>query len=712
MKKMLFVILLFIALNSGTSLYAQHTVNLNPVADIYMRTLGGGDGHCSFMKFDISSIPPGNKIDSAKLAIYVHEMSTDYALNNDMLFMRMDNQDWIEGDNSDIVITDTIVQEDGLVAGLGWNMSTDLAQLLVRDYSISNSFFTVVMKDSNDITVMPPSFEYPEDKDDSLVVGLLPKYMIFYPHEYSESEFIPELTVDYTIIPEIVSESGDSARCEGDYVHFYVSATGDSPLYYQWQKDGIDIPGATESIFPINSVTADTAGNYRCIVTNGGGADTSSVKVLTVNTLPTVVILGPDTACGSALLDEGVGMPGDIYQWSTGDSTQIITVTESGNYRLTVTDGNGCAGSDDIDVVIYPLPYVELGNDTSILAGSSLLLDAGEGHDSYLWSNDSTTRTILVDSTGTGLGAATYYVTVTDDKCESVDSITVTYIMPFTDIAIVYPPSGFSYYCQISEETEVPATLMNTGNTIIPDNDTIFGFYRVDNGAEVADTMVLLSDIYPGSNFIFSFDQTADMGEYRLYDYKIYFYYKNDQNADNDTVNGQVERITAPVINLGNDTTLCYDEGILLDAGEGYHGYQWSDYSSGQTLSVDISNAGFGANTFFVTVYFYDCISTDTIEITFISCMEGVDMHINRQPDFRTYLSGNDLNILFTGAANSEIDMQIVNLQGQVVFSDIFTGISERYIKQVNISGYPAGVYIIKVRSNNALKTGKFVIKY
>jgi hypothetical protein len=711
MKKMLFVILLFIALNSGMSLYAQHTVNLHPVADIYMRTLGGGDGHCSFMKFDISSLPPGNKIDSAKLAIYVHEMSTDYALNNDMLFMHMDNQDWVEGDNSDIVITDTVVQEDGLVAGLGWNYSVDIAKLLVHDYGISNNFFTVVMKDSNDMTVMPPYFDYPEDKDDSLVVGLLPKYIIFYPHEYSESEFIPELTVDYTIVPDITDESGDSAKCAGDDVSFSVSATGDTPLYYQWQKDGIDIPGAMESTFSISPVTIDTAGNYRCIVSNSGGADTSSVKVLTVNTLPTVVILGPDTACGSAMLDEGVGMPGDIYQWSTGESTQIITVTESGNYSLTVIDGNGCAGSDDIDVVIYPLPYVDLGNDTSILAGSSLLLDAGGGHDSYLWSNDSTTQTILVDSTGTGPGTAIYYVTVTDGECEAVDSIAVTYIMPFTDIGIIYPPEGISYSCQISEETEVPAVLMNTGNTIIPANDTIFGFYRVDDGAEVADTMILLSDIYPASNFIFSFDQRADMGEYRLYDYKIYFYYENDQNADNDTVNGQVERIKAPVINLGNDTTLCHDEGILLDAGEGYHGYEWSDYSNGQTLSVDISNADFGANTFFVTVYFYDCVSTDTIEITFISCMDGVDMNINQQPDFRAYLSGYDLNILFTGVANREVDMQIVNLQGQVVYSDIFRGISETQTKHVNTSGYPAGVYIIKVRSNNTLRTGKFVIR-
>jgi hypothetical protein len=56
--------------------------------------------------------------------------------------------------------------------------------------------------------------------------------------------------------------------------------------------------------------------------------------------------------------------------------------------------------------------------------------------------------------------------------------------------------------------------------------------------------------------------------------------------------------------------------------------------------------------------------------------------------------------------------MQIINLQGQIMFSELYAGKSERFVKQVNISGYPAGVYIIKVRCNNITKTGKFVIKY
>ncbi|MDR3208098.1 MAG: S-layer homology domain-containing protein [Oscillospiraceae bacterium] len=38
-------------------------------------------------------------------------------------------------------------------------------------------------------------------------------------------------------------------------------------LYYQWQKDGEDIPGATESVYEIDAVTVAHAGAYTCLVT-------------------------------------------------------------------------------------------------------------------------------------------------------------------------------------------------------------------------------------------------------------------------------------------------------------------------------------------------------------------------------------------------------------------------------------------------------------
>lgn len=54
-----------------------------------------------------------------------------------------------------------------------------------------------------------------------------------------------------------------------------VTASGDG-LTYQWQKDGVDIAGATSASYAITNAQAATAGTYRCVMTNPGGNNTSN----------------------------------------------------------------------------------------------------------------------------------------------------------------------------------------------------------------------------------------------------------------------------------------------------------------------------------------------------------------------------------------------------------------------------------------------------
>ena len=54
-----------------------------------------------------------------------------------------------------------------------------------------------------------------------------------------------------------------------------------------------------------------------------------------------------------------------------------------------------------LDLTIINSPTVDLGNDVSICAGDSTLLDAGSGHTNYLWNTGETTQTIYADTAGT-----------------------------------------------------------------------------------------------------------------------------------------------------------------------------------------------------------------------------------------------------------------------------------------------------------------------
>jgi alpha-tubulin suppressor-like RCC1 family protein len=101
---------------------------------------------------------------------------------------------------------------------------------------------------------------------------------------------------------------------------FRTAATGALPLYYQWQLNGADIPGATNLLLVLESPLADAAGNYRVVVTNAFGKMISGEALLTLQESPPSVVSGPvsQTAYMGGQVDLEVVMAGSgpfAYQW-------------------------------------------------------------------------------------------------------------------------------------------------------------------------------------------------------------------------------------------------------------------------------------------------------------------------------------------------------------------------------------------------------------
>ncbi|HVO74144.1 MAG TPA: T9SS type A sorting domain-containing protein [Ignavibacteriaceae bacterium] len=83
--------------------------------------------------------------------------------------------------------------------------------------------------------------------------------------------------------PFIIEEPKDTTLQEGYTVVLNSRAVGEATLNYQWQKNGVNIAGATDSIYSILSATfADSGSVYRVIVTNTFGSDTSDNAVVKV----------------------------------------------------------------------------------------------------------------------------------------------------------------------------------------------------------------------------------------------------------------------------------------------------------------------------------------------------------------------------------------------------------------------------------------------
>ncbi len=82
--------------------------------------------------------------------------------------------------------------------------------------------------------------------------------------------------------PSIVNGPGSQTAQAGDNVTFSATASGSSPLTYQWRRDGEDIAGATDATLTLGSVTAADSGGYSLVVSNPYGSAVSAAASLSV----------------------------------------------------------------------------------------------------------------------------------------------------------------------------------------------------------------------------------------------------------------------------------------------------------------------------------------------------------------------------------------------------------------------------------------------
>src|SRR5207237_10570583 len=83
--------------------------------------------------------------------------------------------------------------------------------------------------------------------------------------------------VQILIAPSITTQPASKTVLAGQTATFSVTATGTTPLKYQWTKNGANITGATGASYATPSTTlADNASLFAVIVTNSAGSVTSN----------------------------------------------------------------------------------------------------------------------------------------------------------------------------------------------------------------------------------------------------------------------------------------------------------------------------------------------------------------------------------------------------------------------------------------------------
>ncbi len=364
---------------------------------------------------------------------------------------------------------------------------------------------------------------------------------------------------------------------------------------YLW-SDGSTAPALTVSAPGLYSVAVADANG--CV-----GADTVNVANFPA---PTPVIDGPTVFCEAtgAALDAGEGYAD--YRWSTGETEQVITVTASGEYLVTVTDANGCSAEAALAVSAEPELMPVISGPAAICPEASATLDAGPGYATYLWSDGSQEQTYTANAGGL------YEVTVTDQLgCQGTASFSVSVLAP-APVAI----AGALSFCENDSTTLIADPGFSTytwsdgssGSELVVDVPGAYSVTATDaDGCSVSDTVSVLLDTLPepavsgilsfctGENTVLdagpgfaAYDwsngadlQTATIDQPGTYSVTV----TNDAGCTAaDTVQVAEVPELSPVIS--GETAFCAGASALLDAGAGYATYLWSDGTSAQTLSV------------------------------------------------------------------------------------------------------------------------------
>jgi hypothetical protein len=168
------------------------------------------------------------------------------------------------------------------------------------------------------------------------------------------------------------------------------------------------------------TITPSLAGTYTVTVTNAAGCSASDTQVIIVNPNPVPNITGDISICSGFNTVFSAGGPYSGYLWNTGALTPTVVVAAAATYTVTVTDANGCTGTDSQLLTVNANPIPNITGNNVICLGQNTIFNAG-AYTSYLWNTAATTQNITVNSAGT------YTVTVTDaNGCVGSDTYGLT----------------------------------------------------------------------------------------------------------------------------------------------------------------------------------------------------------------------------------------------------------------------------------------------
>jgi len=376
-----------------------------------------------------------------------------------------------------------------------------------------------------------------------------------------------------------------------------------------------------------DSLFVNLSGNYSVTVTTIFGCQNSD-DIDVIISSPTLLSIGPDVnmCADSSMLSTGI-FNGTVT-WSDGFVGEDNWVNNSSEYSVIAEDMNGCFSYDTIDVILNPLPVINLGPDINACSYDVIYLEA-IGFTSVVWSDASTNDSLLVNLSGN------YSVIVTDASgCQNSDVIFVTFSVP--------------------DQIDLASDIIACDDNYLISSDGFSGSVLWSNGGTSSTNIVSNSGLYSVIG--------TDLNGCLSYD--------------------SIDIFLAPIpsIDLGNDTTVC--PGALTLSATGFSTVLWSDGSSNSTLNV-LAPGVFSVEV----VNAFGCIAGDVIAIDFLdptAISLGPDVETCSVNEITIMTGVDEGNFLWSnGSTQSQITVDETgtylieqSLCGTTIYDTIFVEIS------------------------------------
>lgn len=474
-------------------------------------------------------------------------------------------------------------------------------------------------------------------------------------------------------------------------------------------------------------LTVTQSGTYAVTVQFPNGCVNSDNITVTLNAPPNFT-LGPDVStCGSSVLvDAGSGF--STYTWSNGGTTQTQTVTSNDTLSVIVVDPNGCVMYDTISIELNPSPVVNLGPNITQCGGSATL-NAGNPGALYFWSNNTSSQTTTVSTSGT------YFVNVlTQAGCPGSDTIVVTInnqpvvnLGPDTSICLANVildagNPGSSYLWSNSQTTQTVTVssgtywVLVTDPTGCSDRDTIV----VTTNQPSTVTASQDTSICPGGTATLSATGAVS------------YLWSNNSAANPTTVSPTIN--TAYYV-VGTDANGCQAADVVVvtilptataqftasvigatanftNQSVGAITYSWNFGDLSPVNNTASPSHTYTANgTYTVTLTVTSICGTDTYTQTVTITQVGIqDQDIANTLSIYPNPNSGEFTVSFTFTEAKDVNIQLTDVSGRVITSvDEYQVLN--FTHEFGDSGLSNGVYFLTISTTEGIVTRKIAVQ-